>query len=313
MPAPQPVAFSEQPQPGRTFQIVAIGEILWDVFPMGAKLGGAPVNFACTTQELRGPLAHVTLISAVGADELGQQAVSAIAAHGVDISQVQTSDRETGRVLVELDAAGVASYRFVDDTAWDAIGWQDSFEQLANNCDAVCFGTLGQRSATSCATIERFVQAVPNTAIKLLDLNLRPPFDDDEVIRHSLELANMLKLNDDELARLAPLIGLGGSLGDQLRELTRRYGFRGVAVTHGANGASFFEGDDCWHCPGLPVEVVDTVGAGDAYAAAMILGLLQGDDPFGVNQNAVIIAAHACTQPGGTVTFGESKQRWFRK
>ena len=137
--------------------IVGIGEILWDVFPDGPRFGGAPANFACSAAGLAGDAADVFMVSSVGTDDLGKRAIDALQARNVNTSHVTTQNKATGQVAVELDAVGRASYQFAADTAWDNIGWSPELENLAARTDALCFGTLGQRSTPSRATIRQFV------------------------------------------------------------------------------------------------------------------------------------------------------------
>ncbi len=286
--------------------VVGIGEILWDVFPDGPRFGGAPSNFCCSASELAGDGAHVYMVSAVGDDELGHNALSALQGHGVNTGCVQIAKQETGKVLVELDSAGVASYRFAEDTAWDNLEWNDALAERASECDAVCFGTLGQRSDSSRAVIRKFVNATSNDTLRILDVNLRAPFFDDKVILESLELASVLKLNDDELPHLAELIGLEGTDPELLRQVADRYELRCVALTRGPNGAILSCGDAISDLPGVPVQVADTVGAGDAFTAAMTLGLLSGQNVEQINRKSIAVAAYVCSQNGATPSFPAS-------
>jgi fructokinase len=283
--------------------IVGIGEILWDVFPDGPRFGGAPSNFACSLAELAKESADVFMVSAVGDDELGQRAVDALQRHGVDTSHLQISQRPTGQVLVELDAAGVASYRFAQNCAWDQLDWNDGLQNLSARCDAVCFGTLGQRDQHARHTIQRFVAAMPPDSLRILDVNLRPPFFDDAVILESLQQANVLKLNDDELPRLAALLRAAGSETDILRQLAEAFQLRAVALTRGANGAVIVSGQQVSDLPGIPLTLADTVGAGDAFTAAMTLGLLAGRSIEQVNRLASDAASFVCTVKGATTSF----------
>ena len=284
-------------------QVVGIGEILWDVFPDGPRFGGAPANFSCSTSELSRGAAGVLIVSAVGEDELGRKAIESLKQRGVDTSVLQVNQHPTGKVDVQLDDAGVASYHFADDSAWDHLAWNDALGKVAAKCDAVCFGTLGQRSETSRRTINQFVQATPESALRILDVNLREPFYDDSVIQQSLALANVLKLNDDELPRLARINGLSGDDVDVMRQLAARHQLRYVALTRGAGGAAIVSQDEVSDLPGIPTEVADTVGAGDAFTAAITLGLLAGQDIDTVNRNAIAVASYVCSQPGATMTF----------
>ena len=125
--------------------IAGIGEVLWDVYPDAAHFGGAPANFACHAASLG---AEAWMVSAVGADELGDRALDSLSQRGVECASVTRDPKHaTGRVLVTLDATGQASYEFAADTAWDHLSWSDQRASLARRCDAVCFGTLGQRSS----------------------------------------------------------------------------------------------------------------------------------------------------------------------
>ena len=288
--------------------IVGLGETLWDVFPDGPRLGGAPLNFSCSAAELAGGTAKVFMVSAVGNDTLGQPAVDALKMHRVDVSTVQRNDRATGQVFVELDHAGVASYRFAKDGAWDHLEWNSALQQLASECDAVCFGSLGQRSSVSRRTIQKFVAATPVMTMRILDVNLRAPFFSDEVILESLALANTLKLNDDELPYLAKLCNIRGTETELMHQLADRFQLRCVALTRGANGAVLMCGEAVSDLPGAEVKVADTVGAGDAFTAAMTLGLLAGKTVDAVNQHAIKVAAYVCSMSGATMSFPEHLQ-----
>ena len=187
--------------------VVGIGEILWDVFPDGPRFGGAPANFACSAAELARDRIDVYTAGGVGADDLGGRAIEALHAHGVDTSCVAMVDCPTGQVLVELDAAGGASYAFAANAAWDDFAWSEELQKLAARADAVCFSTLGQRSGLSRQTVQRFLRATPAKCLRVLDINLRPPFWNEAVVLQSLQLANVLKVNDAELSVLADVLG----------------------------------------------------------------------------------------------------------
>jgi fructokinase len=278
--------------------VVGLGEILWDVFPDGPRFGGAPANFACHAAQLG---AQAFMVSAVGQEELGTKALKALQDKGVETSHVTRSEFPTGIVTVQLDEAGKASYVFASNTAWDHLEWTEELKSLADQTDAVCFGSLGQRSEESRRTIQRFVEAVsPETAIRIFDINLRPPFFSDDVILESLQLANVLKLNDDELPILSAMCGVQGSETEQMQELSRRYGLKLVALTRGERGAVLIQEEEISEHPGVPTKVADTVGAGDAFTAALAMGLLNQEPLDAINQRASRIAAFVCSQPGAT-------------
>jgi fructokinase len=282
-------------------QIVGLGEILWDVFPDGARFGGAPANFACSASGLAAGSARVAMAGAVGGDDLGRRALAEFTARGVDVAAMAVLQEPTGRVDVTVDAAGHASYVFAPDCAWDTLPWSDSLERLAAATTAVCFGTLSSRGATSRATIRRFIAAVRSPALRILDLNLRPPFWSPEIVRDLLPLANIVKCNDDELPVVAEILGLSGSPEAILRQLVDRHDLRLAALTRGAKGSLLVTADgSSSDLPGTPVDVVDTVGAGDAFTAAVTLGLLAGWPLSKLHAHAERVAAYVCTQRGGT-------------
>src|SRR5262245_276043 len=220
----------------RPFTIVGLGEMLWDVFPDGPRFGGAPANFACHAAMLG---ANSFVVSQVGADALGHQAVAALGGYGVNTEQVARSpDRPTGTVQVALDSAGKPRFTISENVAWDAIPWLASLAGLAARTDAVCFGTLAQRQATSRQTIRQFLEATRPDCLRIFDVNLRPPFVDPSTILDSLRLARAVKLNDDELPVVAALAGMSGSEIDMMRQLRERYDLQLVALTRGARGAA---------------------------------------------------------------------------
>ncbi len=284
--------------------IVGLGEALWDMFPEGPQFGGAPANFARTTARLAGDQATVHMISAVGDDELGHSAIQSLAEHGVATSCVQINERATGKVHITTDKQGDASYRFDEDSAWDAIVWTDAIEAIARRCSAVCFGTLAQRQNPSRKTIQKFVWETPSDCLRVYDINLRKPHIEAAVIERSLELANALKLNEDELPFVAKLAGQPTDQAPErlLADIAARYSLRFAALTMGPEGAFVYSADDGMdHQPAPQTEVVNTVGAGDAYTAALILNLVSGEDITTANSRAVATAAIVCQQPGATL------------
>lgn len=280
--------------------IAGVGEILWDVFPDGPRLGGAPANFACHAAALGD---EAWIVSAVGPDELGKRAMQQLRSHGVHCDDVQC-DSTTGRVDVTLDAAGKATYRFAADCAWDNLDWTDRLESLARRSAAVCFGTLGQRSPRSRETIRRFVAATRPDALRVFDVNLRQNFYDRDVIVASLELASAVKLNEDELPIVLELCGVRGeSEHDMLTWLLDRFDLRLAALTCGPSGALLMTPTEESRAPAPDVAVVDTVGAGDAFTATLVHDFLRDVPLNRINQHANAVAAFLCSQPGATATI----------
>jgi|RhiMetdeSRZDD1v2_1073273.scaffolds.fasta_scaffold544371_1 fructokinase len=281
--------------------VIGIGEILWEVFPDGPHFGGAPANFACSVAELARDRLDVYMAGGVGADDLGPRAIEALQLHGVDTSCVAVVGRPTGQVLVKLDEAGRASYEFAADAAWDNVAWSDGLQQLAARADAVCFSTLGQRSEISRQTIQRFVRATPADCLRILDINFRPPFWNEAIVMQSLQAANVLKLNDAELLVLADMLGWSGADHELLQQLVERFSLQLVALTRGAAGAVLLSESGEWSdLPGQPTVVVDTVGAGDSFTAALVIGLLRGFPLATINAWGNRVAAFVSSQPGAT-------------
>jgi fructokinase len=215
----------------------------------------------------------------------------------------------TGTVQVELDDAGKPRFTIGENVAWDHLQWSDETGRLAAQCDAVCFGTLGQRSADSRGVIRRFLAATPENALRILDVNLRQPFYDDTVIQQSLELANVFKLSDDELGIVASACGIAGSEDEVLSTLRRRYELRLIALTRGGQGSTLISESERSDCEGVSVAVMDTVGAGDAFTATMTVGLLAGQPLDAINRRANEVAAYVCSQSGATPPLPDELRR----
>jgi len=284
--------------PART--IIGLGEVLWDMFPDGPRFGGAPANFACMAADLAGSSARVHMVSAVGNDDLGSRALAELQAHGVDTATVPAIELPTGQVKVRLDPAGHPEYEIATNVAWDAIIWSDELARLAPSADAVCFGSLALRGETSRRTIQAFVQAAPATCLRVFDINLRPPFWTKDVLLESLQRATVVKLNDQELLTLAGLLALGGSVEAQLHAVRRRYGLRLVALTMGNRGSILVDERGESVQTALLVSLADTVGAGDAFTAALTVGLLSGRTLDDVHRLAARVAAYVCEHRGAT-------------
>jgi fructokinase len=283
--------------------------VLWDVYPDGAHFGGAPANFACHAASLG---AHAWMASAVGTDQLGDRALDSLRQRGVQTKTVtRDPDHLTGQVLVTLDAKGQASYEFAADTAWDHLTWSDQLASLAKSADAVCFGTLAQRSPISRETIRRFVRATPATALRVFDVNLRQRFYDAGIVDDSLEIANALKLNEEELPIVAELCGIrANGARDVLHQMIDRYELRFAALTCGPDGALLVTETGESQRPAPPTKVVDTVGAGDAFTAAMVVDFIRGLTLTEMNEHANRVAAFVCSQSGATPVLPESLTRY---
>lgn len=278
--------------------VAGIGEILWDLLPSGRQLGGAVTNFAYHVNALGIAAAP---ISAVGADALGADILAQVAAWGLSTDYLRTLDTfPTGTVSVALDSEGIPSYTIHTEVAWDHLAWSEALAALAPTLRAVCFGTLSQRSPESRATVQRFVAATAPHCLRVCDINLRQQFHSPALIRESLQLATVLKLNHEELPQIAEAVGVSvHSERAALERLCQSFGLSLVALTRGSHGSLLVTPTEASEFPGLTVSVVDTIGAGDAFTAALVVGLLNGDPLDTLNEAANRRAAQVCQHAGG--------------
>ena len=276
---------------------LAIGEVLWDLLPSGRQLGGAPANFAYHCRALG---ADARLVTRIGADALGQEVLERFRLVELPTDTVTVDPAApTGTVLVELGPGGQPRFTIHENVAWDRLTADEIAIDKAANADAIYFGSLAQRTEPARLAVRSLIEASPADALRVFDVNLRPPFVDRDVIEGSLALAKLLKLNDQELPVFAEMFGLSGGVRVQVAELARRFTLSLVALTRGERG-SLLWADGTWSDhPGLVVEVCDTVGAGDAFTAALTVGLLAGWGLDEINQRANEVAAFVCTKPGG--------------
>jgi fructokinase len=279
-------------------QVLAVGEILWDLLPGGKQLGGAPANFAYHAHALG---ARTHLVSRVGRDPAGREILARLEGLGLPTDGVQRDpSAPTGTVSVELSADGQPRFTIHEQVAWDRIAADGRALELAAASQAVCFGSLAQRSEPSRSSIRQLVAATPPGALRVFDTNLRQQFYSQEVVEASLRLANVLKLNDQELPVLAAMFAIRGDCRGQLAGLADRFQLRAVALTRGAAGSLLWSEGQWSEHPGFSVQVADTVGAGDAFTAAMVLGMLADRPLDEISRTASELAAFVCTQSGAT-------------
>lgn len=287
------------PEKPESRSIISLGEVLWDLFPDGSRFGGAACNFACHVALLGG---KITMVSAVGADERGDTALSIMQRLGVDTSCMQRiPDASTGTVGVSVDGEGKPTFVIHPNSAWDRIEWTSEIEASICGADSVYFGTLGQREPTSRATIQRAVRLAKERGIaRILDVNLRKPFFDSQLIRESIALASVLKLSDEELPTVLTACELSRELSprDALLSILNKYSLDLVAMTRGADGALLVTKQDFFDQPGIPTVVCDTVGAGDAFTASLAMELHSGATLSSKAFNACKVASAVCSYAG---------------
>lgn len=277
--------------------VVGMGEALWDVLPEGKKIGGAPANFAYHVSQFG---LTSCVVSAVGPDALGKEIQENLTSKGLNhlIAEVPYP---TGTVQVEIDQAGVPQYEIKENVAWDNIPYTAQLEALAKRTQAVCFGSLAQRNVVSRETINRFLDAMPQTedSLVVFDVNLRQGFYNKEILCNSMRRCNILKINDEELVTVSRMFGYPGiDLQDKCWILMGKYNLKMLILTCGINGSYVFTPGNVSFQPTPKVEVADTVGAGDSFTAAFIASILKGKSVAEAHSIAVRTSAFVCTKDG---------------
>jgi fructokinase len=279
---------------------VGLGELIWDLLPEGRRLGGAPTNFAYMARLLGNRSA---VASRVGFDALGREARARLEAAGVSTEYIQTEDAHpTGTVGVRVGERGEPTFKVNGNSAWDYLEWTPRWEELAARADCVCFGTLGQREPRARETVTRFLEGVRPSALRVFDVNLRHSFFTSEMLARSLALSDVVKLNAEELRSAASMLDLRGG-GDErtlAEDLLARFKLDFVAVTRGERGSLLVSADGASEHAGFSVEVVDTIGSGDAFAAALAHCRMRGATLEVSNEIANRVGSWVATQPGAT-------------
>jgi fructokinase len=294
--------------------VIGIGELLWDLLPSGPRLGGTVSNFSVMAGRLG---SRAICASRLGNDELGRRALAELAEKPLDSTYLQTDpEHPTSTVAVTLKE-GQAEYTIVEGVAWDYLELSPEWLGLATRASAVCFGTLAQRNEISRQTIEGFLAATSPACVRVFDVNLRPPSYSASVIKRSLGVTTLLKMNDSEMPEILRLTNLshlgGGNVGttadtllDGARLLLDRFPVQLVCVTMGGSGSLLVTREQVDRHPGIPVKVVDTVGAGDAFAAALTHYYLQ-DAPLSViNEAGNRWGSWVASQPGAMPPLDEA-------
>lgn len=295
---PPTTARDHQQTPTSQPLMVGLGEILWDLLPGGRQIGGAPANVAWQAAQLG---LRSVVVSAVGDDDLGRGVMTHLETLGIDRSHVAIDPQHpTGTAGVVLDAAGNSTFTITEGVAWDHIVLQADMPQLAVQADAVCVGSLAQRGAVSRSTIQAFLAATRPDCLRIYDVNLRQHYYSREILHRTLGACQVVKLNDQEWPVVARLLDLSEDLRSGAAAMLQRYDLRLVAVTCGANGSVLCDAAGLHEHSGSDVTVVDTIGAGDAFTAALIVGLLRGLPIDTVHALAARTAAFVCTQAGAT-------------
>ena len=283
------------------FNIIGLGEILWDVLPDGKQLGGAPANFAYVSNVLgnRG-----IVLSRVGDDEFGREILDELQAKNLSTEYVEIdAEKRTGIVSVNLEN-GQPSYEIVENVAWDFLELSENWSEIAGKCDAVCFGSLAQRNEVSRKTIREFVGLTKGW--RIFDVNFRQNYYSAEIIGESFRLANVVKLNHEELLMVAEVFEIKSENQiDLAKKIREKFALKLVCLTRGANGSLLITKDENSEFSGLKIEVKDTIGAGDAFTAALTHGILRGWELDKINKFANKVGAFVASKTGAMPDFTE--------
>lgn len=274
--------------------VVGIGELLWDLLPTGKTAGGAPINFVYHASRLG---AEGYAISAIGDDDNGKEILKVLNKNNIQYL-IEKLPYPTGTVHVDIKEDGIPQYTITERVAWDHMSPTSDAVDLAERADAICFGALGQRSQQSRETIQAILSFASDSAYRLFDINLRQHYYNKVLIEESLYLANVLKMNDDEMSELKNLFRLNGSEEEVANWFMENYNLRMVVLTAGADYSTVYTPDEVSTLPTPKVDVVDTVGAGDAFTSALVMSLLKGQSLKEAHENAVKIAAFVCSHKG---------------
>ena len=282
-------------------KVVGLGEVLWDLFPGRACLGGAPANFAYITT-LMGDQGIVA--SRVGEDSRGLDALRRMEELGLDIDHVQTDrDHPTGTVKVELDGNGQPRFEIANPVAWDFLDCSEDWQRLAGEADAVCFGSLAQRSEKSHETIHNFLGSTSSDTLKVFDVNLRQSYYSADIVSDSMRLADIVKVNDEELPKIMSMTKIAHK--DELssaKRLIDAYELKVVCITRGGRGSLLVRNGDSSAHPGFKVRVADTVGSGDAFTAGLVHEYLHGASLDLMNEVANLVGAWVASEVGAMPT-----------
>ncbi len=289
--------------------IVGLGEILWDVFPERKVLGGAPANFAYHVSQF-GFKGYA--LSAIGEDALGKEILDSLADKKLN-HLIETTNFQTGTVKVELNKSGVPTYKICEHVAWDNIPFTEKTKALAKNTKAVCFGSLAQRSQVSRDTIRMFISNMPKDSLKIFDINIRLNFYTKEVIEESLRLANIMKINEDEIRIIADMMGWDESDEEIGKKLLSKYDLDILILTKGTEGSFVITVDKVSYQSTPKVHVADTVGAGDSFTATFVAALLNNWSIEDAHKLAVEVSAYVCLYHGAMPKLADSYLEIFNK
>jgi fructokinase len=281
--------------------VVIFGEMLWDCLPTGPVAGGAPMNVALNLHQLG---LQSRLISAVGADQDGQNLLDFLRSFDLSLDLVQIKkDKETSKVLVDTADPENIKYTIVSPVAWDFIEWSSQLDKAVEEADAFVFGTLGVRNNESLKTL---LQLLHHPTLRIFDANLRPPFYDFEVIETLLGFADILKINEDELEVFADYFKTEPTIEGLCSFLDQHFPMEIICITRGAKGAVLYQKGKLIEHPGYQVKFQDSIGAGDAFLSGFVKTYLEERAPEEILDFSCKLGGFVATQKGGTPRYTEA-------
>lgn len=281
--------------------VVAIGEILWDVFPEGKKAGGSSMNVALNLHKQN---INSQFISAIGDDENGKELKNFLKEENFPSDLIQINNLPTSTVEVKLDEQQQATYTIVEPVAWDAIELSEEAIEAVKNADAMVYCSLTCRNEQSRETI---LSLLKQAKLKIFDINLRAPFYATSTLEILLGYADVLKVNDEELLILKSAFELTGNNNEQLlKQLSKQFNIGTICLTLGANGAQILHEEKLYQHKGYQVKVADTVGAGDAFLATFVASYLNGFPMDTVLDRACKVGSFVASQHGANPPYGET-------
>lgn len=290
-------------------QILCFGEILWDNLPSGPVEGGAPMNVALHLSRFG---INSSIASSVGNDKKGTDLISFLAKSGMrtDLVQVHKS-LPTSEVLVFLDEHNTATYEICEPVAWDEISLTPELINEITSSTAIVFGSLASRNPVSRNTILKLLEN--DSILKIMDVNLRPPYDIEANVKLLLEKSDIVKLNDEELMKITGWYNLPGTLEERIHSFGKLLNLETLIVTMGKNGAYVLHKNELYHHTGFKVATEDSVGAGDAFLAGFLAAFFDGKDLNTALTEASAIGAFVASQPGATPDYNRDVIRRFIK
>ena len=259
----------------KSLNVVCFGEILWDLFPDGKALGGAPLNVCLRLLSLK---AKVKMVSRLGTDALAEETLAVLDKYDLPQEFIQEDDDlETGQVEVTLDKTGSATYVIKEPVAWDNISLTEANQKCVAEADIFIFGSLAARNESSRNTLKELLDVAKNA---VFDVNFRAPHYDLNEVVNLMQLAQFVKMNEEELEEVKSFLRINSAtMEDSLKAIAERTNTSSICVTCGSAGAVLWQNDHLYTHPGFSTTVVDTVGAGDSFLAGLIYSLDKDNDP----------------------------------